>query len=203
MCLPANQETGHNDDGTIIINACRHEGKLPIVPKRFYGATMLPEITLIAGTSVDWTRFVSTVNTILGRSPTRGLDDCGLPVGNPGSYVAALAEFARPGSNPVTAVKEAERLYAHLTFTFLVAVDRETAMLVLKSSAGLIVTSAEPSRGRENLIVTGNLRDWKLAVVEGRRRQRCPRSARSTTSCGRSSIVLGSVTSLHTTRERS
>ena len=109
---------------------------------------------------------MSTVNTILGRSPTRGLDDCGLPVGNPGSYVAALAEFARPGSNPVTAVKEAERLYAHLTFTFLVAVDRETAMLVLKSSAGLIVTSAEPSRGRENLIVTGNLRDWKLAVVE-------------------------------------
>jgi hypothetical protein len=128
---------------------------------------MLPEITLIAGTAVDWNRFVSTANCALGRSPTKELDNCGLPVGNPSSYVAALAEFARPGSNPVTSIRDSDKVLDHMSFSFLVAVDRDTALAVLKPSPGLAVLPADSTKGRENLILTGSLRAWRTAVVEG------------------------------------
>ena len=127
---------------------------------------MLPEVTLIAGTAVDWQKFVTTSNNALLRSPTRELDKAFLPVGSIATYVAALLEIIRPGANPFTAIKDAERVLGHLTFTFFVTIDREDAMAMLKQSIGLIVTSAEPSQGRENLIISGNLRDWKTAVIE-------------------------------------
>lgn len=127
---------------------------------------MLPEITLVAGTAVDWPRFVSAVNTALGRSPTRELDNCGLKVGSPATYIASLGEFTKPGTNPITVLKDADRLLAHVNLTFLVAVDRDTALSLLKHSLGLSVLSSEPSRGRENLLITASLRDWRTAVLE-------------------------------------
>lgn len=127
---------------------------------------MIPEITLVAGTNVDWNRLVTGVNDALGRSPTKELDNCGMPVGSPGTYLAALAEFNRRGSNPVTACRDADRTLTHLSFTFLVNCDRDMAMAVLKQSVGLFVLDAEPSRGRENFVITGNLRDWRSCVVE-------------------------------------
>lgn len=128
---------------------------------------MTPEITLIAGTAVDWHRFVTTVNNAIGRSPTRELDTFDLPVGNPLSYAAALAEFMNPKSNPITAIREAERVYAHLTFTFFVSVDAPTSLAFLKQGIGLSVLAAEPAKGRENYIVSANFRDWRIAIVEG------------------------------------
>lgn len=128
---------------------------------------MTPDITLIAGTAVDWQRFVSEINCALSRSPTRELDKCEIPVGGPASYIAALAEFHKPGSNPVTAIKDSDKALAHLSFTFLVSVDQAVAMAILKQSVGLTVLAAEPSKGRENLILTGSLRDWRTATVEG------------------------------------
>jgi len=127
---------------------------------------MTPEITLVAGTSVDWSRFVSLVDLTLGRSPTRELDNCGMAVGSPGTYLAALAEFNRRWSNPVTACRDAERALTHLSFSFLASCDRDTAMAVLKQSVGLFILDAEPSRGRENFLISGNLRDWRACVVE-------------------------------------
>lgn len=127
---------------------------------------MLPSVTLIAGTAVDWPKFVTTINDSLGRSPTRELDNCGIAVGVPPTYVAALSEFAVRGSNPITAVREADRLLAHLSFSFLVSCDREVLLGVLKQAIGLIVLCAEPSRGQENFIITANLRDLKQAIVE-------------------------------------
>ena len=127
---------------------------------------MLPEITLVAGTATDWPRFVSAVNATLGRSPTRELDNCGMTVGSPGTYLAALAEFQKAGSNPLTAVREADRTLEHLSLTFLCAVDTPTALAVLKASYGLAVLGCEPSRGRDNFLLSGSLRNWRTAVVE-------------------------------------
>jgi hypothetical protein len=135
---------------------------------------MTPELTLIAGTAVDWNRFVSNANCALGRSPTKELDRCELPAGTPSSYVAALAEFARPGSNPVTSLRDSDKVLDHLHYSFLAAVDRDTALAVLKQSSGLAVLAAEPTKGRENLILTGSLRDWRTAVVEGCAPSACP-----------------------------
>lgn len=127
---------------------------------------MIPEIALIAGTSTDWDRFVTTANTALGRSPTRELDNCGMPVGSQGTYLAALAEFNRRGSNPVTACREADRVLTHISFSFFVSCDHAMAMVVLKQSVGLFILDAEPSRGRENFVISGNLRDWRTCVLE-------------------------------------
>jgi len=157
---------------------------------------MLPEITLVAGTAVDWPKFVTAINNALGRSPTRGLDDYALPVGSPASYVAAIAEFNRAGSNPVTAVKEADRTFAHLSFTFLVSADQATTLSILKGAIGLIATSAEPSRGRENLF-------FRAASATGRpqssnrvRRERHRTSEGFSIRSGQSSRSSGSGTSL-------
>ncbi len=128
---------------------------------------MLPDVVPIAGTAIDWMKFVSTINDILGRSPTRELDNCGLPVGTPPTYISALAEFNRQGSNPIMAVQNADRLLEHLSFSFLVSCDRDMMMIVLKQTVGLNILSAEPSRGRENFIITGTLRNWKTVIVEG------------------------------------
>lgn len=127
---------------------------------------MIPEITLVAATQVGWERWVIQVNEALGRSPTHELDNCGMPVGSPGTYLASLAEFNRRGSNPVTACKDADRVLSHLGFSFLVACDRDMALAILKQSVGLFILDAEPSRGRENFLISGNLRDWRSCVVE-------------------------------------
>ena len=109
---------------------------------------------------------MTQVNETLGRSPTRELDNASMQVGSPGTYLAALAEYHRPRSNPVTALRDADRTLTHLSYTFLVGCDRDMAVCVLKCSVGLFVLDAEPSRGRENFLITGNLRDWRSCVVE-------------------------------------
>ncbi len=106
---------------------------------------MLPEITLVAGTAVDWARFVSAINTALGRSPTRELDKCCIKVGNPSTYIASLGEFVRPGTNPITVLKDADRLLGHVDLTFLVAVDRDTALALLEALAS-VCRCSRPSR---------------------------------------------------------
>lgn len=127
---------------------------------------MLPKVTLISATNVDWNKFVTVANDALGRSPTRELDNCSVPVGLPPTYISALAEFNRAGSNPITSVRDADRLLHHISLTFLVSCDRDVLMAVLKQSIGLVVLSAEPSRGQENAIITATLRDWKTAILE-------------------------------------
>lgn len=114
--------------------------------------------------TIDWQSFVTNVNRILGRSPTRSLDAAYLEVGDPFSFIASLAEFQQPSSVPWEAVKNADRLLQALHFVFIVEADNLLASLVRENSNLNIITPIERDAA---FIITANLYDLRNAIVEG------------------------------------
>lgn len=132
---------------------------------------MVPNLQLIAATGVDWSRFVTNTESMIGRSPTRQLDKCCIEVGSLPTYLASLAEFNLQGSNPVAMGEFDPRLMEHMHFTFLLSCDPAVLMTLLKTSKDVKVISAEPAKNRENVIMTASLLAWRDMIILSCRRE--------------------------------
>lgn len=118
-------------------------------------------------TQVDWPRFVGTINSAIGRSPTRELDASNMPSGTPASFIAALGEFQNKGTHPTNALRDNLQLQKHMSFGFFVACDRETLHQILIAGEDFQVLLAEPGRMKEHFIITGTLYTWRVAITKG------------------------------------
>lgn len=136
-------------------------------PRSLYRENVMFEIVPIATTTVDWNRFVTSVNTAIGRSPTRELDATGIPVGSLSSFIPALAEFQEKETSPVDALKNNSRLQKHMMFSFFIASDRETLHQLLIAGQDFQVIMGDPGRQREHYVLTGSLDTWRNAIIMG------------------------------------
>lgn len=115
----------------------------------------------VAKTSIEWSKFIQAARQATGKNATESIDKEGWPhVGIP-TYLCAVAEFAKPGGDAWTQLREDIASKKHAMFSFLVNLPREE--FVMLASFGLSVTPADVG---DVALITGRLSDWVQAVVE-------------------------------------
>lgn len=120
----------------------------------------------VAKTSIEWDALLSGAQRALGRSITRSLDKERLPLAGVPAFVCTVAEFAKPGDDAWTQLREDLASKKHAMFSFLVNLPREE--FVTLASFGLVVTPADVG---DVALVSGKLSDWVQAVVDASQRK--------------------------------
>ena len=115
------------------------------------------EIYPLAITQVEWSVFVDVCKRILGISPTRGLDACGLDIKDPAAYLGCL----NLDNDPLAAFRCRDPAFRHFNISFIAVLDEES--LLLLNSTDLTVTS---KKGRRDFVVilSANMDTWYRTI---------------------------------------
>jgi hypothetical protein len=117
------------------------------------------DVIPIARTQVDWHILLSAAKQLLGRSLASGLDARKQQVGDAASYLVALAELEREGVDVTSVLREAGSLLRNIHYSFLVT---GVNLYWIATTSSLKVTGTERCA-----IVSGNLEEWRTAIVNG------------------------------------
>jgi hypothetical protein len=139
---------------------------------------MDPVVTLLHRPDIQWPEFISFCQSMIRRSPTRSLDQSKIRPGLPASLVQALGEFQHEDTPPVPYIqgRDCDPALALLTFSFLIACDKQTMLELLK--LGKIDVLAADGNDVEVVAATANLRVWREVILQGTHPQ-APRSLRA------------------------
>lgn len=105
---------------------------------------------------INWFDFVNESNLVLGRSPTRTLDNNNIPVGDLPSFVMAVGGFIYENFDPYHYFNDF--LLEHLSFSFLCITDT----ILRLTERNIIFSYANSSV----FLMTGNLFAFKCAILE-------------------------------------
>lgn len=119
----------------------------------------------LLATSVDWLAHIKNVAELVGRSPTRGIDDSGLKLSNHAIFLASLAEFhsGKP-EQPLDILRNDNMVLRHLFFGFLISGTKSMICRIMEMTDLDITTTNTLADGRA-AVVTGTLQVWKSAIV--------------------------------------
>lgn len=120
----------------------------------------------LAITQVHWPTFIQTCQEQLGYSPTRNLDDIGIDLKNPASFLGCL-DFANDMKGQLQGKRGYESWsHFHVSFIFVCKIS---TILFLKNYTKLSMTSKRCSdeESRYLVIASGSIFDWRLAVIHG------------------------------------
>lgn len=120
-----------------------------------------PTIIPLVIPQINWTEYVTHANTVLGRSPTRSLDEHRVPVGDLFSFLASMGELQAQGTEPREYVRAAEEALQHLSFSFLIKTDAATTNRIMAFSALHYFASEQDSF----FILTGTLKEWHTSII--------------------------------------
>jgi len=124
-------------------------------------------VTFISGSIIKWDTFLKETTDLTGRSPTRGADASGLNLSDYARFIAALGEF-RDGQvlNPIDTLQAAGNILCHVYLSFLISGSSALIFRVGElTELSMSMAKLADNKGRVAL-VSGNLRQWKDAVVE-------------------------------------
>ena len=117
------------------------------------------QILPLSHTQINWVPFLKEASDSLGRSLTYSLDNRGDNVGDIRSYLCVLGELIKPNSPPEYVIKNAGSLLNHIQYSFMVI---DGPVFDLLERTGLNITRAD-----QVAIVSGNLRQWRSALIDG------------------------------------
>lgn len=117
------------------------------------------EIEPLAITQVEWRVFTEMCQKHLGFSPTRGLDDEGLDLKDPSSYLGCL-DF---NNQPTKHMQEGSGAFRHFHISFIAALD-EGIITDLSTETGLRIYAKRGKR-KHLTILTGSMDEWYSAVM--------------------------------------
>lgn len=122
------------------------------------------KILPLAMTQVEWNTYIEFCKDLLGYSPTRGLDDSGIKIENPVSYLATLSLDNKPLQN-LRQGYITDRVFEHVSFSFISEMDVNDLVETI-SYLGLSILQ---SRTKKNylVILTGNMKQWRSAIIIG------------------------------------
>ena len=115
--------------------------------------------------NLDWINFIKNVAVLTGHSPSRGIDSSKLKLGDYARFIAALGEFqSGKEQNPLDTLRNNDHLLRHLFFGFLVSGSTSLIYRIMELT-DLNVTSAKAKDKGRVAVVTGNLQQWKAAII--------------------------------------
>ena len=126
-----------------------------------------PHVTFIASSTIRWDTFLKETMDLTGRSPTKGTDASGLNLSDYARFITALGEFRdQRVSNPIDTMQEANAILCHVYLSFLISGSSALIFRVGElTELSMVMAKLADNKGRVAL-VSGNLRQWKEAVVE-------------------------------------
>lgn len=113
---------------------------------------------------VDYPSFISEVTALLGRSPTRSLDEAGLTCDDLKGFLQALGEFQNFGTAPIPYLRsrQCDRALELISVAFLIETT-QTGLLDLLKLGRVHVLSSEHTIS----IISGSFRIWRDLLIEG------------------------------------
>lgn len=118
------------------------------------------ELVPVIAPQVDWPKLLSVANTVLGSSISESFDAAKIPL-SPKAFIVSMNDLNQ--TKPALELDVAS--IRHLSYTFM-TILMEGAYLALIEETRLIFTSSTTTRpGLRVAIISGNLLDWKEAVV--------------------------------------
>ena len=110
---------------------------------------------------INWAEFIKMSREVLGASITKKLDDLGIQLERPEAFLGCL----NPNLNLYENIKTSNSTHRHVFVQFLADIDLE-GITELITNIGLSYYSIQGKK-RWLVIMTGNITDWHLAVIEG------------------------------------
>lgn len=126
---------------------------------------MADRVVPIALSQVAFSDYLSVSTELLGRSPATGVDRCPAQLSNIAKYTASLCELQ---AGKVIDSKEALRSrgpwFRHSFYSFLILSSDSVVLRVAESTSLDLISAKAEDEGRV-AIFSGNLEDWRDAVI--------------------------------------
>ena len=118
------------------------------------------------GTSiVNWKVLIKELSSLLGRSPTRGIDNSGMTFSDHAKVIIALTDIIEDtDTKPLDDLSKANTVLNHLFFSFIIVAPVSVVLEFNTHSKLQILTSKINKKGYRLLYVSGTLSEWKQAV---------------------------------------
>lgn len=125
------------------------------------------KIIPIIGPNIDISSFIKATHEALGYNPLSGVDQSTRPFSDPAKFLTGLSAFHNKMNlkAPLSSLREAGSLCSHLSYGFLVAAPKQVILKSMERSE-LSHTIAEDLDDLQLTIISGNLKDWKHALLE-------------------------------------
>ena len=115
--------------------------------------------------NIAWVTYLKDVAELAGHSPTRGLDASRLKLSDYARFLASLGELqSGKEQKPLDILRSQSNPLKHLFFGFLISGSTSLIFRIMELT-DLDVTTA---RGKDKIrvaLVTGNLKQWKDAII--------------------------------------
>jgi hypothetical protein len=115
---------------------------------------------------IDWDTYLIVAKQALNRSITTTLDSKSMDVRTSSGYLVTLAELKEGNQNIVDVLMNPGNTLDHLFYSFIVISDRDLPCELLEITP-LNVTRTACKNGLSLSIVSGNLTQWRSAIING------------------------------------
>lgn len=125
---------------------------------------MQPKILIIQRPDIDFSAYLGIALEVLGRSPVSAADSSPQQLSTASRFLSCLSAMrnseAGVGLNP--------KFLSHVMFSVLIVADELDILDMMECAGGMPFVIAETTvRGVLMVVMSGNLAQWKLAVVAG------------------------------------
>jgi len=125
---------------------------------------MKPEVIIIHRPDIDFPTFLGVALKVLGHSPGTAADGSGMRLSPATRFLSCLGAMR----DPKAGVELNPKLLPHVSISVFIVATEEDMMDILECASGMPFVIAETTaRGVLAAVVTGNLAQWKLAVMAG------------------------------------
>jgi hypothetical protein len=125
---------------------------------------MGPDAYILGSSEVEHRNLMLTAKQALGRSISQSLDNQGRETDTPAAYLTLLAAMTDPNAEMLSTLEDPGHLLQHVFYTFMVVCDPATRVDIIQRTP-LAVQFTSTAMGMDLLIVSGNLEDWRTAVI--------------------------------------
>ena len=125
---------------------------------------MVPTVCLVQKPSIDFDSLIGIGNEVLGYSPATAADQEPRRLSQTEKFLSCLASF----NSQSAPVGLSPHLLGHSSFSVLVCAAERDLIDILEVASGMsFVTGDTIMRGAMVAVITGNLTQWRDAVVSG------------------------------------
>ncbi len=115
--------------------------------------------------NIAWSEFIKSVAELTSHSLFRGIDNSGLKLSDYARYLTALGEFQSGKEvKPLDVLRNNDYILRHLFFGFLISGSSSLIFRIMELTDLDVLTAKGKDKGRV-AIVTGNLKQWKEAII--------------------------------------
>jgi hypothetical protein len=129
-------------------------------------------VRLITVPSIDWENYLKDVAELTGHSPTSSIDRSIIKWKDLAKYLISLGEF-KGDLDPNSSLRNSS-LLSHLFFSFLIDTTASTMFKIMELTDLSVSAAVRKNPKGRIAVVSGNLKQWKDAVVSALRSKQNP-----------------------------